>query len=94
MSSDRIEKAVQIFNSGFNCAQAVFAAFADDLPEGTVLKLATGFGGGIGRRGEICGAVPVIGHKHGRASRDPEAAASPNPPPGDRVRPPDGVGEG
>ena len=78
MSEERIEKAVQIFSSGFNCAQAVFAAFADGLPEQEALKLATGFGGGIGRQGEICGAVSgavmAISHKHGRASLEETGA--------------------
>jgi len=78
MSEDRIEKAFQLFNSGFNCAQAVFAAFADDLPEQTRLKLATGFGGGLGRQGEVCGAVSgavmAISHKRGRASLEETGA--------------------
>lgn len=53
------EKAVQLFTAGYNCSQAVFAAFAGDLgfDEKTALKIAAPFGGGIGRQREVCGAV-------------------------------------
>ncbi len=55
----RSEKAVALFESGCNCAQAVFAAFADlaGLDEATALRLSSSFGGGIGRQREVCGAV-------------------------------------
>ena len=53
------EKAVKLFTDGYNCAQAVFGAFADDLgfDEATALKMAAPFGGGFGRQREVCGAV-------------------------------------
>jgi C_GCAxxG_C_C family probable redox protein len=53
------ETAVAIFNHSFNCSQSVFAAFASQfgLDEPTALKLASPFGGGVARRGELCGAV-------------------------------------
>ncbi|MBR3908968.1 MAG: C_GCAxxG_C_C family protein, partial [Clostridia bacterium] len=53
------EKAVKLFTDGYNCAQAVFGAFADDLgfDEATALKIAAPFGGGFGRQREVCGAV-------------------------------------
>ena len=56
---DRVEKAKELFLAGFNCSQAVFAAFADKygIDEKTALKLAASFGGGIGRMREVCGAV-------------------------------------
>ena len=46
--SDRIQKADFYFNNGFNCSQAVFAAFAEylNLDKETTLKIASGFGGG------------------------------------------------
>ena len=46
----RSEKAVALFESGCNCAQAVFAAFADlvGMDEATALRLSSSFGGGIG----------------------------------------------
>ena len=53
------DTAKEIFLGNFNCAQAVFAAFATQygLPKETALKLASPFGGGVARRGEVCGAV-------------------------------------
>lgn len=53
------EKAVKLFTDGYNCAQAVFGAFADDIgfDEATALKMAAPFGGGFGRQREVCGAV-------------------------------------
>ena len=53
------EKALEAFQSGANCAQAVVLAYADDLgmDESTAKKLASSFGGGIGRLREVCGAV-------------------------------------
>ena len=51
--------AEELFERGYNCAQAVAGAFADQMgmPQSQVLQLAGGFGGGVGRLREICGAV-------------------------------------
>lgn len=56
---DRIEKAEALFLGGCNCAQAVFAAFADELglDEETAKRVSCGLGGGVGRMREVCGAV-------------------------------------
>jgi C_GCAxxG_C_C family probable redox protein len=56
---NRVQKAIQLFNSNYNCSQAVLAAFADEagLDEPTALKLASGFGGGFGCSGGTCGAL-------------------------------------
>ncbi|MGB5219042.1 MAG: C-GCAxxG-C-C family protein, partial [Smithella sp.] len=53
------EKAKAFFKEGYNCAQAVSLAFADDLKidRNTVIKLTSSFGGGMGRLREVCGAV-------------------------------------
>ena len=53
------QKARDLFLSGCSCSQAVFAAFADDfgMDEKTALRLASSFGGGVGRLRELCGAV-------------------------------------
>lgn len=53
------EKAQSLFMNGYNCAQAVFAAFCDEtgLDEETALRLSSAFGGGMGRMREVCGAV-------------------------------------
>lgn len=58
--TDRIQTAVALRNEkGYNCAQAVLAAYADlfGLDEPTALKIAEGFGTGMGGLGETCGAV-------------------------------------
>ncbi len=53
------EKAVSAFQAGYNCAQSTFMAFIDDLgiEKRQAMKLASGFGGGMGRMQEVCGAV-------------------------------------
>lgn len=53
------QRAKELFLSGYNCAQAVFAAFAPELglTEKTALRLASSFGGGIAGMRETCGAV-------------------------------------
>ncbi len=55
----RGEKAKALFLEGYNCAQAVFGAFAEELgfDFSTAMKLSSGFGGGMGRLREVCGAV-------------------------------------
>lgn len=53
------EKAKALFKSGCNCSQAVAAAFCDEtgLDEELTKRLTIGFGGGIGRMREVCGAI-------------------------------------
>ena len=55
----REEKAVSLFNQGYNCCQAVVGAFADamGLEEEAALKLASTFGGGMGQMRLTCGTV-------------------------------------
>ncbi len=59
MCSEKCEKAIGSFKSGLNCAQSVVSAYADDLefdlPQ--ALRISCGFGGGMGRLQETCGAV-------------------------------------
>ena len=57
--SERGERAKALFESGYNCAQATLVAFSDitGLSEETSAMLASGFGGGMGRMREVCGAV-------------------------------------
>lgn len=56
---ERVDRAVALFNSGFNCSQSVVAAFADiyGFTEDQALRMAASFGGGIGRMRETCGAA-------------------------------------
>ena len=70
------EKAVENFKSGYNCAQSVFLAFAEDFgfDKETALKLSSSFGGGMGRLREVCGAVSsmfaIAGLKQGYTSNN------------------------
>ena len=69
---DKTEYAHELHTSGFNCAQSVFATFAEDygLSLETALKIASGLGGGVrcgGTCGAITGAALVIGLKNGQA---------------------------
>ena len=56
---NRSDQAKELFLSGYNCAQSVVLSFADDLKFSTELaqKMAAGFGGGMGKTQETCGAV-------------------------------------
>ncbi len=76
------EKAVNNFKLGYNCAQSVFLAFAEDfgLDKETALRLSSSFGGGMGRLREVCGAVSsmfaIAGLKNGyTTSNDDNAKA-------------------
>ncbi|MDX9959285.1 MAG: C-GCAxxG-C-C family protein [Spirochaetia bacterium] len=53
------EQAVRLHADGSNCAQSVLCAFTSELGIDTVQahRLATGLGGGLGRRQHLCGAV-------------------------------------
>lgn len=68
---NRIKAASELFNQGYNCAQALLATFGVDLGlnRDMALKIASPFGGGISRMGETCGAVTgalmIIGLKYG-----------------------------
>ena len=52
-------KAKELFLNGYNCSQAVLLAFDDvtGLDTETAARLASSFGGGMGRLREVCGAV-------------------------------------
>ena len=55
----RQQTAQTLFEQGYNCAQAVAAAFSDvtGLDEKTLLRASAPFGGGVARLREVCGAV-------------------------------------
>ena len=50
------------FEEGYNCAQAVLLAFADEagLNKTQAARLSSTFGGGMGRLREVCGAVSAM----------------------------------
>ncbi len=56
---DKSEIAVNKFKDGYNCAQSVLFSYADKLniSRDLALKMANGFGGGMGRKQEVCGAL-------------------------------------
>ena len=66
------EKAATYFKQDYNCAQSVLLTMQEfyGIPKSDLIpKIATAFGGGIGRRGSLCGAltgaIMAIGLKHG-----------------------------
>ena len=75
------DDALTAFNSGFTCSSAVFSAFADDLglTGDLAKKIACGFGAGVSRTGNICGAVSgailVIGLKYKKAEEGDNAGS-------------------
>ena len=70
------EIAVEIFNKGFNCAQAVFSSHSAEYGLDTTFakKIGGAFIGGLGNNREVCGAVVgalmLIGLKYGKYTED------------------------
>lgn len=58
MITERQKRALRLFGEGHNCAQAVLAAYADliGLDEHQAGLISAGFGGGMGRLRDNCGA--------------------------------------
>ena len=73
---DHMTLAADLFLQGYNCAQAVAVAFCDmtGMDPNTAAKLASPFGGGMGRMREVCGAVSgmfmVLGRLYGYDNSD------------------------
>ncbi len=64
-------------NKGFNCAESIFMTFRSIAATGLsedMVRLATPFGGGLGRSGCVCGAlsgaVMILGAARGRITPD------------------------
>ena len=57
--TNHAKKAKELFMEGYNCAQAVLCSFEDltGLDRETSARLASSFGGGMGRMREVCGTV-------------------------------------
>ncbi len=78
---NRPEKALKFYSEGLNCAQSVIASFADilQLDEQTAVRIASGFGGGMGRLQGTCGAITgafmVIGYLRGKYQDGDEESA-------------------
>ena len=77
------KEAVRLFDSGYNCAESVLLATnRNTLPgkvETVIPRIATGFGGGLSRNGDVCGALTggimriglAMGRNSEEESRDP-----------------------
>jgi C_GCAxxG_C_C family probable redox protein len=75
------------FNSGFNCAESILLTLGGGLRHNNsgvfIPRIATGFGGGVGRNGDMCGALSggvmaiglALGRDKAEQSRDPCYAA-------------------
>lgn len=76
---DHSYQAAELFQNGYSCAQAVAVAFSDvtGLTPEISAKLASSFGGGMGRLREVCGAVSgmllVAGYLYGYDAPNREA---------------------
>lgn len=70
---NRVEQAVACFKSGLSCSQSILSTYAEQfgLDRQVALKLASGFGGGMGRMAGTCGVVTgalmVLGLQGGSA---------------------------
>lgn len=68
---DHAQEATHLLDQGYSCSQSVFSVYAKEygLDPALAQKIATGFGGGVGRTGNMCGAVSgailVLGLAHG-----------------------------
>ena len=79
---NKTQTAAKHFSTGKNCAQSVLLAFAEELnlPEDQVIRMTSGFGGGIAKHGHVCGAVSgaiiVLGMKYADGGTPDEANAA------------------
>jgi len=74
-----VNDAVECFNDGLYCSQALLSAYCDDLlDKDTAMKVSLGLAAGMGRLGATCGAVTgaylVIGLRYGNCSADDKAS--------------------
>lgn len=86
MPSNRSDTAKKIMlERKGNCSQAIFATYSEQLGLGkvdydTCLKIASAFGGGIARTGNVCGALTgalmVLGLKYGGAKEAEQEKAN------------------
>lgn len=73
LQQEAYKRAGDYLMEGFNCSQSVVLTMQEllGLQDELVLKAATGFGGGVGNMGFMCGAlaggIMTIGLKYGRS---------------------------
>jgi C_GCAxxG_C_C family probable redox protein len=76
---DQESLALEHFSSGYNCAESVLLACCPGYGRNSLPRIATGFGGGIARNGDLCGALAggilalglALGRNDSQGSRDP-----------------------
>ena len=74
MDDKKAAQARELFMKGYNCSQSVVGAWAEELgiDFDLAVRAASGFGGGMGRLREVCGAfsgaVMVLGLKYGNTN--------------------------
>jgi len=79
---ERVYLAREYFQSGHNCAQSVVLSFAEDtrFSEELARRISAGFGGGMGKMQETCGAVTgavmVLGMLSGEKAQSNEELKS------------------
>jgi C_GCAxxG_C_C family probable redox protein len=72
----KVKKAVECFEDGYNCSQAIFATYSQEfgIPPDRAFKIASGFGGGMridGTCGAVTGAFMVLGLKFAKGKDKP-----------------------
>ena len=73
---NKSEQAMNYFENGCNCSQAVLMAYAEelDIDKDIVQRVAVTFGGGMSKAGKTCGclsgALMVLGMKYGVKSAE------------------------
>jgi C_GCAxxG_C_C family probable redox protein len=81
----KTEKAVELFQKGLNCAQAMLTVFGEPygIDEQMARRLGRPLGGGLGRMGLTCGAITgatlVLGLARGTKQDEAEARAEVGP---------------
>lgn len=76
----KVNEAIECFSNGFNCSQAILSTYCEQfgLDKKTAMKISCGFGAGMGRLGETCGAVTgaylLIGLVYGKFSKEDDQA--------------------
>lgn len=78
--SKNAKSAASLHQEGFRCSQALLGTYSEELGlnRELAMKIATGFGAGICRQGDVCGAITgavmVIGLKYGQTKLEDEKA--------------------
>lgn len=75
-NNKKAQRAMELFRTGYNCSQSVVGAWCEEagFSLDTAVKVSAGFGGGMGRLREVCGAVTgafmVLGMIHSTGLSD------------------------